>query len=242
MCIDDAGERSASTTRAAASGGRDLPRTQANGGDGGGVTLIKPKPLRSIRRRDRWIRSSSCSRRFSARRRSGELPHRRSLHRRIPRWRTRWKSAPHRGQHFHAGARCQCRALRAFADGQSGGGRRSHRELCGVKKDAMRAGAKAGHPGVSGRFDIGAEVNIGAGRSRNYDGFKKHPTRIGDGAFVGEQFDAGGAARNRAGPVCGGRFGGHSRRSLRMPWRSAGEDRKTSRNGRGAAWASRLMG
>jgi hypothetical protein len=27
-----------------------------------------------------------------------------------------------------------------------------------------------------------------------------------------------------------------------MPWRSAGEDRKTSRNGRGAAWASRLMG
>jgi bifunctional UDP-N-acetylglucosamine pyrophosphorylase/glucosamine-1-phosphate N-acetyltransferase len=55
-----------------------------------------------------------------------------------------------------------------------------------LKKTRMRAGAKAGHLAYLGDSDIGAEVNIGAGTiTCNYDGFKKHPTHIGEGAFVG---------------------------------------------------------
>ena len=66
-----------------------------------------------------------------------ELPHRRLLHRAGFRAGGRGGNRRlHRGQYFHAGARCQCGALRAFADGQSGGGRRPHRELCGVEEDA----------------------------------------------------------------------------------------------------------
>lgn len=55
-----------------------------------------------------------------------------------------------------------------------------------LKKTRMRAGAKAGHLAYLGDSDIGAEVNIGAGTiTCNFDGHKKHPTHIGDGAFVG---------------------------------------------------------
>ena len=55
-----------------------------------------------------------------------------------------------------------------------------------LKKTRMGAGAKASHLAYLGDSDIGAEVNIGAGTiTCNYDGFKKHPTRIGEGAFVG---------------------------------------------------------
>jgi bifunctional UDP-N-acetylglucosamine pyrophosphorylase/glucosamine-1-phosphate N-acetyltransferase len=55
-----------------------------------------------------------------------------------------------------------------------------------LKKTRMRARAKAGHLAYLGDSDIGTEVNIGAGTiTCNYDGHKKHPTHIGDGAFVG---------------------------------------------------------
>ena len=55
-----------------------------------------------------------------------------------------------------------------------------------LKKTRMRAGAKAGHLAYLGDSDIGAKVNIGAGTiTCNYDGYKKHPTQIGEGAFVG---------------------------------------------------------
>jgi bifunctional UDP-N-acetylglucosamine pyrophosphorylase/glucosamine-1-phosphate N-acetyltransferase len=55
-----------------------------------------------------------------------------------------------------------------------------------LKKTRMRAGAKAGHLAYLGDADIGARVNIGAGTiTCNYDGYKKHPTQIGEGAFVG---------------------------------------------------------
>jgi bifunctional UDP-N-acetylglucosamine pyrophosphorylase/glucosamine-1-phosphate N-acetyltransferase len=55
-----------------------------------------------------------------------------------------------------------------------------------LKKTRMGAGAKANHLAYLGDSDIGARVNIGAGTiTCNYDGFKKHPTHIGDGAFVG---------------------------------------------------------
>jgi bifunctional UDP-N-acetylglucosamine pyrophosphorylase/glucosamine-1-phosphate N-acetyltransferase len=55
-----------------------------------------------------------------------------------------------------------------------------------LKKTRMRAGAKAGHLAYLGDSDIGAKVNIGAGTiTCNYDGYQKHPTQIGEGAFVG---------------------------------------------------------
>jgi bifunctional UDP-N-acetylglucosamine pyrophosphorylase/glucosamine-1-phosphate N-acetyltransferase len=55
-----------------------------------------------------------------------------------------------------------------------------------LKKTKMHAGVKAGHLAYLGDSDIGVDVNIGAGTiTCNFDGFKKHPTKIGDGAFVG---------------------------------------------------------
>jgi bifunctional UDP-N-acetylglucosamine pyrophosphorylase/glucosamine-1-phosphate N-acetyltransferase len=55
-----------------------------------------------------------------------------------------------------------------------------------LKKTHMGAGAKAGHLAYLGDSHIGAEANIGAGTiTCNYDGFDKHPTTIGKGAFIG---------------------------------------------------------
>jgi len=55
-----------------------------------------------------------------------------------------------------------------------------------LKKTRLGAGAKAMHLAYLGDSDIGAAVNVGAGTiTCNYDGFQKHPTVIGDGAFVG---------------------------------------------------------
>ena len=55
-----------------------------------------------------------------------------------------------------------------------------------LKKTRMRAGAKAGHLAYLGDSEIGAKVNIGAGTiTCNYDGYQKHPTQIGEGAFIG---------------------------------------------------------
>ena len=47
-------------------------------------------------------------------------------------------------------------------------------------------GAKANHLAYLGDAVVGAGANVGAGTiTCNYDGEKKHPTRIGDGAFIG---------------------------------------------------------
>ncbi len=55
-----------------------------------------------------------------------------------------------------------------------------------LKKTRMGAGAKASHLAYLGDSVIGEQVNIGAGTiTCNYDGFKKHPTHIGAGAFIG---------------------------------------------------------
>jgi bifunctional UDP-N-acetylglucosamine pyrophosphorylase/glucosamine-1-phosphate N-acetyltransferase len=55
-----------------------------------------------------------------------------------------------------------------------------------LKKTHMGAGSKANHLAYLGDSQIGSKVNIGAGTiTCNYDGFHKHTTRIGDGAFVG---------------------------------------------------------
>jgi bifunctional UDP-N-acetylglucosamine pyrophosphorylase/glucosamine-1-phosphate N-acetyltransferase len=55
-----------------------------------------------------------------------------------------------------------------------------------LKKTTLGPGSKAGHLTYLGDATIGTEVNVGAGTiTCNYDGEKKHPTVIEDGAFIG---------------------------------------------------------
>jgi len=55
-----------------------------------------------------------------------------------------------------------------------------------VKKSRLGEGAKANHLAYIGDSDVGAKANIGAGTiTCNYDGFFKHRTVIGEGAFIG---------------------------------------------------------
>ena len=55
-----------------------------------------------------------------------------------------------------------------------------------VKKAEVAAGAKLNHLSYIGDASVGAKANIGAGTiTCNYDGFAKHRTVIGAGAFVG---------------------------------------------------------
>jgi bifunctional UDP-N-acetylglucosamine pyrophosphorylase/glucosamine-1-phosphate N-acetyltransferase len=55
-----------------------------------------------------------------------------------------------------------------------------------LKKTRLGKGSKANHLTYLGDAEIGAGVNVGAGTiTCNYDGAAKHPTRIGDGVFVG---------------------------------------------------------
>ena len=55
-----------------------------------------------------------------------------------------------------------------------------------VKNVRMDAGAKANHLAYLGDGHVGAKANIGAGTIFcNYDGFFKHRTTIGEGAFIG---------------------------------------------------------
>jgi bifunctional UDP-N-acetylglucosamine pyrophosphorylase/glucosamine-1-phosphate N-acetyltransferase len=55
-----------------------------------------------------------------------------------------------------------------------------------TKKTRVRRGAKANHLAYLGDGDVGERANLGAGTIFcNYDGFRKHRTVIGEGAFVG---------------------------------------------------------
>lgn len=55
-----------------------------------------------------------------------------------------------------------------------------------TKKAVLRRGVKALHLSYLGDAEIGADANIGAGTiTCNYDGEKKHMTRIGRNAFIG---------------------------------------------------------
>ncbi|PWH11981.1 MAG: UDP-N-acetylglucosamine diphosphorylase/glucosamine-1-phosphate N-acetyltransferase [Anaerolineae bacterium] len=55
-----------------------------------------------------------------------------------------------------------------------------------VKDSTLGPGVKMGHFSYIGNAQIGPDVNIGAGTiTCNYDGEKKHPTKIGQGAFIG---------------------------------------------------------
>jgi len=55
-----------------------------------------------------------------------------------------------------------------------------------MKKTVLGKGAKANHLTYLGDADVGAGANIGAGTiTCNYDGWFKHKTVIGEGAFIG---------------------------------------------------------
>lgn len=55
-----------------------------------------------------------------------------------------------------------------------------------MKNSTLGSGSKAKHLSYLGDTRIGAKANIGAGTIfANYDGEKKHPTTVGDGAFIG---------------------------------------------------------
>ncbi len=55
-----------------------------------------------------------------------------------------------------------------------------------MKNATLADGAKCGHVSYLGDVSVGAETNIGAGTIvANFDGVGKHPTVIGDGAFIG---------------------------------------------------------
>ena len=55
-----------------------------------------------------------------------------------------------------------------------------------LKATHLGSGSKQHHMSYLGDATIGEGVNIGAGTiTANYDGTRKHPTTIGDGAFIG---------------------------------------------------------
>jgi bifunctional UDP-N-acetylglucosamine pyrophosphorylase/glucosamine-1-phosphate N-acetyltransferase len=77
-----------------------------------------------------------------------------------------------------------------------------------VKDSTLGPGVKMGHFSYIGNATIGAETNIGAGTiTCNYDGEKKHPTEIGEHAFIGSDtmlvapINIGDGARTGAGSV-----------------------------------------
>jgi bifunctional UDP-N-acetylglucosamine pyrophosphorylase/glucosamine-1-phosphate N-acetyltransferase len=77
-----------------------------------------------------------------------------------------------------------------------------------VKDSTLHEGVKMGHFSYIGNANIGANTNIGAGTiTCNYDGEKKHPTEIGEDAFIGSDtmlvapIKLGAGARTGAGAV-----------------------------------------
>ena len=77
-----------------------------------------------------------------------------------------------------------------------------------IKKTTLGKGSKASHLSYLGDAEIGAGANIGAGTIFcNYDGRKKHPTVIGEGAQLGSgtllvaPSEVGAGARTGAGAV-----------------------------------------
>jgi bifunctional UDP-N-acetylglucosamine pyrophosphorylase/glucosamine-1-phosphate N-acetyltransferase len=77
-----------------------------------------------------------------------------------------------------------------------------------LKNTRLGAGSKQHHMSYLGDSQVGERVNVGAGTiTANFDGTRKHPTTIGDGAFIGVDTmivaprDIGAGARTGAGAV-----------------------------------------
>jgi bifunctional UDP-N-acetylglucosamine pyrophosphorylase/glucosamine-1-phosphate N-acetyltransferase len=73
-----------------------------------------------------------------------------------------------------------------------------------VKNATLEAGAKANHLSYLGDARVGAKANVGAGTiTCNYDGFLKHHTDIGAGAFIGSNTALVAPVRVGAGAIVG---------------------------------------
>jgi bifunctional UDP-N-acetylglucosamine pyrophosphorylase/glucosamine-1-phosphate N-acetyltransferase len=73
-----------------------------------------------------------------------------------------------------------------------------------AKAASIGAGAKANHLAYIGDASVGAKANIGAGTiTCNYDGFNKHRTEIGEGAFIGSNAALVAPVRVGAGAIVG---------------------------------------
>jgi bifunctional UDP-N-acetylglucosamine pyrophosphorylase/glucosamine-1-phosphate N-acetyltransferase len=73
-----------------------------------------------------------------------------------------------------------------------------------IKNARLAAGAKVNHLTYIGDAEIGAKANIGAGTiTCNYDGYAKHKTEIGAGAFIGSNASLVAPVRIGAGAVVG---------------------------------------
>jgi bifunctional UDP-N-acetylglucosamine pyrophosphorylase/glucosamine-1-phosphate N-acetyltransferase len=77
-----------------------------------------------------------------------------------------------------------------------------------VKDSTLGPGTKMGHFSYIGNATLGPEVNVGAGTiTCNYDGERKNPTEVGEGAFLGSDtmlvapVKLGAGARTGAGAV-----------------------------------------
>ena len=73
-----------------------------------------------------------------------------------------------------------------------------------VKNTRLHPGAKASHLSYLGDSEVGEDANIGAGTiTCNYDGFRKHRTEIGAGAFIGSNSALVAPVRIGAGAIVG---------------------------------------
>ena len=73
-----------------------------------------------------------------------------------------------------------------------------------VKASIVEAGAKANHLAYVGDAHVGERANIGAGTiTCNYDGFGKHKTEIGRGAFIGSNSSLVAPVKIGAGAIVG---------------------------------------
>ena len=89
-----------------------------------------------------------------------------------------------------------------------------------IKASEIGEGAKVPHLSYVGDAEVGAGSNIGAGTvTANYDGFRKHRTKIGEGARIGFGHDARRSGERRRRRLHWGRLGDHRGR----PGRGAGD-------------------
>ena len=113
-----------------------------------------------------------------------------------------------------------------------------------VKNARIEKGAKANHLTYLGDARVGAGANIGAGTiTCNYDGFDKHMTDIGAGAFIGSDtalvapVKVGDGAITGAGSVdhqgCRGRRAGRHPRRAEGKARLGGRIPRTEESGKG---------
>lgn len=137
------------------------------------------------------------------------------------------------GAFVRAGARVGPYArLRPGADVGPGAGVGNFVE---VKNAVLEAGSKANHLAYIGDAHVGAGANIGAGAiTCNYDGFRKHRTEIGAGAFIGSNTALVAPVSVGPGAVVGA--GSTVSRDVEADALAVGRAEQTERKG----WAARL--